>query len=81
MAVERKNVTIREVEYMSSNKDGNPRFRVHTDEGTWLTTPGGAVASGIENSEYRGEAVLVLDNGEIVGVATVDGKYLSGRQD
>lgn len=80
MAVEKKRVTIEKVEYMSSNKDGNPRFRVHTDRGVWLTTPGGAVAHGIENSEYRGEVVLTLDEGEIVGVSTVDGTQFTGRQ-
>jgi hypothetical protein len=80
MAVERKQVTIEKVEYMSSNKDGNPRFRVHTDQGPWLTTPGGAVAHGIENSEYQGEVVLVLDGGEIVGISTVDGAHFTGRQ-
>lgn len=80
MATERKQVTVDKVEYMSSNGDGNPRFRVHTDQGTWLTTPGGAVAHGIENSEYQGEVVLVLDKGEIVGISTVNGEHFIGRQ-
>lgn len=82
MALERKQVTVETVERLpSTNKDGNPRYRVHTDRGTWLTTPGGSVAYGIENSEYQGDVVLVLDGDEIVGVSTIDGAIASGRQE
>ncbi|MBM4574772.1 hypothetical protein GS896_27330 [Rhodococcus hoagii] len=80
MAVERKQVVIRNVEYISSSKNGNPRFRVHAEQGSWTTAPDAAVARGIENSEYRGEVILTLDGGSIVGVSTVDGTHFAGRQ-
>lgn len=80
MAVEQHQVSIESIEYMSSNKDGNPRFRVRTDRGTWLTTPGGAVAYALDNSEYRQHrVVLAIENGEIVGISTVDGTHHAGR--
>lgn len=80
MSVERKTVTITDVEHMSSNGDANPRYRVTTNEGTWPTTPGGQVAYGIANSEYRGEVILTIEGGNIVGVSTVDGSSFTGRQ-
>ncbi|WP_420879156.1 hypothetical protein [Rhodococcus sp. (in: high G+C Gram-positive bacteria)] len=80
MAVEHKRVTVRTVEPTSSAKNSSLRYRVHADQGSWLTAPGGAVAYGIANSEYRGDVFLVLDGGEIVGASTVDGAHHTGRQ-
>nr|WP_296774201.1 hypothetical protein [Rhodococcus sp. (in: high G+C Gram-positive bacteria)] len=80
MSVERKTVTITDVQYMSSNGDGSPRHRVITNQGTWPTTPGGQVGYGITNSEFRGEVILTIDGGDIVGVSTVDGSSFTGRQ-
>lgn len=80
MSVERKTVTITDVQYMSSNGDANPRHRVITDQGTWPTAPGGQVGYGITNSEFRGEVILTIDGGDIVGVSTVDGSSFTGRQ-
>ena len=80
MTVERKQVTIQKVEYTSSNKDANPQFRVETDRGTWLTEPGASVARAIENSEYQGEVILTIRDGNIVGVCTLDGLTFAGVQ-
>lgn len=78
---ERRTVTIHAVQRAAKvNKEGNPQYTVTTDQGTWRTAPGGAVGYGISNSEYAGEAILTIDDGVIVGVATSDGKHLSGRQ-
>lgn len=79
MSVERKTVTVTDVQYMSSG-EGNPRYRVITNQGTWPTAPGAQVGYGITNSEYRGEVILTIDDGNIVGVSTVDGSAFSGRQ-
>ena len=80
MAAVRRTVTIVGVQYMSSNKDGNPRFRVTTNQGTWTTAPGASVGRAIENSEYQGEVIVTIDGGNIVGVSTVDGTITAGRQ-
>jgi hypothetical protein len=80
MSVERKTVTITDVQYMSSN-EGNPRYRVTTNQGTWPTAPGAQVGYGISNSEYQGEVILTIDGGgNIVGVSTVDGSSSTGQQ-
>lgn len=66
--------------FYKSNKDGNPQYTVHTADGSWKTIDGGAVGYGISNPEYQGEVILTIDNDKIVGVCTVDGEYLTGRQ-
>lgn len=64
-----------------SDKDGNPRYTVQTTDGTWKTVAGVAVAYGIENSEFRGEVLLTIDDRFIVGASTINGSSLSGRQE
>ncbi|WP_301851083.1 hypothetical protein [Rhodococcus pyridinivorans] len=78
--MDQKKVTIEKIEYMSSDRAGNPRFRVYTDGGVFTTISGGAVALGIQNQEFQGEVILTLEKGEIVGVSSVDGKHFTGRQ-
>lgn len=80
MTVERKTVTITKVEYIGSNTDANPRYRVTTNQGSWLTASGGSVAYGIQNSEYQGEVIITLDGEDLVGVSTLDGAHFTGRQ-
>lgn len=56
MAVEHKRVTLRTVEPASATKHSSLRYRVNADQGSSLTAPGGAVAYGITDSEYRGDS-------------------------
>lgn len=72
--------TITAVTRGSSSKSGNPRWNVITTDGAWMTVADGAVGYGIGNSEYRGAAVVTIDNIQIVGVSTVDGQQFTGRQ-
>lgn len=72
--------TITAVTRGASSKDGNPRYTVNTTDGTWETVKDGAVSYGITNSEFQGEVILTIDKNEIVGVSTVDGLHLTGRQ-
>lgn len=81
MAAERRAVKIETVEYRSSSKNGNPRFRVNTDKGSWLTAPDASVANSIQNEEYHGDVILVIDGDDVVGISTIDGAHFSGRQE
>lgn len=60
------------------SKNGNLNVVVHTKSGTYRTGVDSQVAYGIENSEYLGEVILTIDDGRIVGVQTLDGKYHTG---
>lgn len=81
----RKNAVVLNVEYASTNKDGNPTFRIVTDEGLYKTVDGGAIGYGITNhtaprfpDDYiiGAEVTLVLTKAGRVAHIERDGKHL-----
>lgn len=49
MTVRFPNVEIFRIERMGLSRNGNPRFRLHTDQGTFATKTDASLAYGIEN--------------------------------
>lgn len=49
---------------MPNSVNANPAWRVHTDDGTWLTAPDASCAYGIDNPEVRDSLVhlTITDN-------------------
>lgn len=70
--------TISHIERKLSSVYGNPRFRVHFTDGTWLfTQPDAGIAYGIENPEYQGRPLLIeTARGQIVYVRNPDGSVI-----
>jgi len=59
----------RKAHYMSTSKNGNPRFLVEFDDGTsFRTQPDAGCAYGIENSELDGPVWVKVVRGEIVDI-------------
>lgn len=68
-------LTIKSVEYYSTSRSGNPRWRLtFTDGRKALTEADVQVGYGIENSEYRnGPVVVTFDPaGHIIGLRVAD---------
>lgn len=50
-------VTLHELERIGNTVNGNPRYRLHTDEGTFLTQSDAGVVFGITNDKPVGKRV------------------------
>lgn len=55
--------TITRLERLNSSRNGNPRYRVHTDGPTHDTEPDSAIAYGLPNPEFRDVPVTFTVNG------------------
>jgi hypothetical protein len=63
---------IAKVERATNTTEGNPRWRVFTDAGTWLTKIDATVAFGIDPAWCEVPAVIDLENARITDIELVD---------